>query len=632
MQTRWLIPSFVVGVFIGVYADGSWIIAAERSSVTKASGGDSPSAAAALVQQALAAESAGNLQQREDYLRQALAADPDFAPAHWQLGEVRVGKSWLAVDAASAENAWSDKFVKYRDLRDSSPATPAAHLQLARWCEDQGLKDQERLHLSAAMGGRLNKVQHRDVMNKLGLVRYRHQIMPAATAEAIKRQAKDADTAMQKWKPVLNRLRGDLDSRDSARQEAASEQMKSIGDSAAIPAIESVFAKSSVSAGKAAVMSIAAMKGQAATDSLVRHAVLAAHEEVRQAAAEALKSRDIFTYVPLLLGAMNTPIEINFQVFANEGGAFGEQLSLFREGPLYNTAVNTGLTALPNYTPDLGTATNIRPERAAQQVAAHADADAQIAAVAVAENARTEMLNKRIGAALRTSVGNEGLGDEPKEWWNWWTEYNDTHYADDKLVYELNRQSYTYYTAPYVSPTPSYHPTPQPHPQPQPQPQVKVWHFDRRGAVACFVPGTLVWTVTGTMPIEKIQPGDWVLSQDVTSGELGYKPVANVTTGPPLPLVEIHSGEQVIRCTRGHLFWVSGTGWRMARELQAGQLLHTASGAITIDSVEQTGEASCHNLIVPDFNTYFVTAEKILVHDIDFRSPTTATVPGMTGE
>ncbi len=108
--------------------------------------------------------------------------------------------------------------------------------------------------------------------------------------------------------------------------------------------------------------------------------------------------------------------------------------------------------------------------------------------------------------------------------------------------------------------------------------------------------------------------------------------MANVTTGPPLPLVEIHSGEQVIRCTRGHLFWVSGTGWRMARELQAGQLLHTASGAITIDSVEQTGEASCHNLIVPDFNTYFVTAEKILVHDIDFRSPTTATVPGMTGE
>ena len=43
----------------------------------------------------------------------------------------------------------------------------------------------------------------------------------------------------------------------------------------------------------------------------------------------------------------------------------------------------------------------------------------------------------------------------------------------------------------------------------------------------------------------------------------------------------------------------------MAKELQAGQLLgFTARGPLTIDAVEKTGEARCHNLIVPDFNTY----------------------------
>ena len=67
----------------------------------------------------------------------------------------------------------------------------------------------------------------------------------------------------------------------------------------------------------------------------------------------------------------------------------------------------------------------------------------------------------------------------------------------------------------------------------------------------------------------------------------------------------------------------------MAKELQAGQLLYTARGPLTIDAVEKTGEARCHNLIVPDFNTYFVTDQQVLVHDINVRGPIAATVPGL---
>jgi hypothetical protein len=67
----------------------------------------------------------------------------------------------------------------------------------------------------------------------------------------------------------------------------------------------------------------------------------------------------------------------------------------------------------------------------------------------------------------------------------------------------------------------------------------------------------------------------------------------------------------------------------MAKELKVGQLLYTARGPLTIDAVEKSGEARCHNLIVPDFNTYFVTDQQVLVHDINLRGPTTATVPGL---
>ena len=36
-----------------------------------------------------------------------------------------------------------------------------------------------------------------------------------------------------------------------------------------------------------------------------------------------------------------------------------------------------------------------------------------------------------------------------------------------------------------------------------------------------------------------------------------------------------------------------------------------------------------HNLIVADFHTYFVGEKGILVHDITYRNPTRAVVPGL---
>ena len=120
---------------------------------------------------------------------------------------------------------------------------------------------------------------------------------------------------------------------------------------------------------------------------------------------------------------------------------------------------------------------------------------------------------------------------------------------------------------------------------------------------SCFVPGTLVWTSAAPLPIEQIKVGEFVLAQNVDTGELAYKPVTGVTVGPKLPLIDIQAGPEEIRCTYGHLFWVCGVGWQMAKELTAGQWLHTIHGPHQIDRVTKAGEASCHNLIVADFNT-----------------------------
>jgi hypothetical protein len=67
----------------------------------------------------------------------------------------------------------------------------------------------------------------------------------------------------------------------------------------------------------------------------------------------------------------------------------------------------------------------------------------------------------------------------------------------------------------------------------------------------------------------------------------------------------------------------------MAKELRAGEWLHGARGPVLIDRVEQQGEAECYNLIVADFDTYFVGSNQLLVHDNILRDGTMAIVPGL---
>ncbi len=279
------------------------------------------------------AEAAGDAAARSNYLRQALVVDPEYAPAHWQLGEIKVDNKWLATDSAATTSAWLETISEYQHRRARSVRTADSQIMLAKWCESAGLADQAKMHWRAAMSTRPKLNQQREIFSKLGLVRYRKRLMPAATAEVLRKQAKEAEAAVQKWKPLLTRLRGDLESRDTARQESAAQQLKDLHDLSVIPVLEAVFAKATPEAGVAAIGALAFMPQQAATDSLVRHAIFAKHEEVRKAAAGALKPRDVFTYVPMLLASMNTPIEISFQYGVTEGGSLREAPVSLSRGP-----------------------------------------------------------------------------------------------------------------------------------------------------------------------------------------------------------------------------------------------------------------------------------------------------------
>jgi hypothetical protein len=77
----------------------------------------------------------------------------------------------------------------------------------------------------------------------------------------------------------------------------------------------------------------------------------------------------------------------------------------------------------------------------------------------------------------------------------------------------------------------------------------------------------------------------------------------------------------------------------MAKELKVGQRLHTVSGAVTVDALEElppakpweTSDTFSYNLIVDDFHTYFVGDQRVLVHDnllFVFDGPT-GPLPGL---
>jgi hypothetical protein len=125
-----------------------------------------------------------------------------------------------------------------------------------------------------------------------------------------------------------------------------------------------------------------------------------------------------------------------------------------------------------------------------------------------------------------------------------------------------------------------------------------------------------------------------VLSQDIESGELAYKPVLAVTTRAPGPRMTIRAASDSVTTTPSHPFWVLGAGWRMAKQLSPGDRLHTTSGGVRIEGVEKLPDDppaadTAYNLIVADFDSYFVGDGAILVHDNTLRQPTAAVLPGL---
>ena len=219
------------------------------------------------------------------------------------------------------------------------------------------------------------------------------------------------------------------------------------------------------------------------------------------------------------------------------------------------------------------------------------------------------------------------LDDQPAKWWAWWwQDYNESYNVTggtsqtDGDAPAKPENHYDGYVE-YQGSTPTYGTIRSVGSGP--------------AAFSCFAPGTKVWTLTGRQPIERIKIGDCLLAQDVESGELAYKPVLATTVRQPGPRMRVRLGGESIVATPSHPFWVVGRGWQMTKQLVVGDRVHTPSGGVTVESIEKLGADPslatgwAYNLIVADFNSYFVGDQGILVHDNTPRAATAARLPGL---
>jgi hypothetical protein len=147
---------------------------------------------------------------------------------------------------------------------------------------------------------------------------------------------------------------------------------------------------------------------------------------------------------------------------------------------------------------------------------------------------------------------------------------------------------------------------------------------------SCLAAGTLITTETGPRAVETIEPGDRVLSQDLETGELTFKPVFARTVREKAKLYRVKTADNEVVCSQGHPFWVNGQGWVQARALRPKMPLHAVLGSVEVVAAEAAGEGTVYNLVVADSHTYFVGKDSaFLSHDVTSRLPTNALVPGL---
>jgi hypothetical protein len=589
-----------------------------------------------LLRQALASELKGDANEWRQRLEEALTILPEEKLTNSLLGQVLVDGKWQAVDELQKKQANDPRLTEYRFRRERLNGKYRPELELARWCTEVKWNDLAKLHYARVLAYTdASESARTEACRILQLKAVDGQYMTAEELAAAEEQKKTRQQAFETWRPKIVAWRKACGSKSQQFAEQALTALREVDDPQAILAIEASLYDSNEAFAAELIKLLGKFAEFEATQALVRFALLTPSTSLAQAAVVELKPRPIHDYYPQLLVLVQAPILAQFRITKDFDGRIRYEHILGQQGPQRNVVLKNDRF----YTPTVRV-TEIRDGRWVSQLdvdvrniplgggaiptpgggrvvsapqGLRETIDEQLTAMAsfltalsvqkgvAIANSQIALSNERVFCIL------EQTSPQPQQrtavaWWTWWKDYQEKQYpTPTQYVYHQTNTSYQKY--------------------------FPVQQFTTH---SCFLAGTPVWTESGKQAIEKLRPGDRVLSRNVETGELQFKVVLGKTLQAPSPVVKLLAGDDEIVATKSHPFWVSGKGWRMAKELVAGDVLHTLNGPVQVASAAvQPMPQEAHNLVVEGFATYFVGDSALLVHDNTYWQPTTTIVPGM---
>ncbi len=590
---------------------------------------------------------------RRAALSEVLGQHPDHHLARWQAGFVRHQDAWVPWNASPAPDR-ERLLTEYRERREAARDGYSGHRNLANWSRHAGLRDLERVHLMAALAHEPDNAGLRRRLGQRELdglwVSSEEWNQQQAAEQALRRSMRMYERRVVALRKQMLEARP-----DTPAWKAATETLNTLATPEAVPAIQQLLLRSNESLlgdadqriGQAVVRAWRGIDDAQVIEALADLAAHSPWHRVRHDAALALAELPIEAYVPLLLRKITPPAELEFNLTTTTSGV--PLLWQTTRRDLFDAHEVTQLVTRVH-----GNKLGAQDPRVIRRAVHWRQLDHDEA------NAQLEQTNQQIYRALIWATRPESdhplaniANATPEAWFAWYREQNDEviespavrrreltevvngsefallpeevaemiRRAEEERLNQLDEAASSRGGSQSKSGSGDMGSIQFSLPAPPPSQPSRTFE--------CFVAGTPVWTETGPMPIEEVAVGDWVLAQDPTTGELAYKPVVRATIRDPKPLVTLQLEQHSLGCTPGHVFWVSGQGWKRARDLEVGMRLHTITGSQQLVAIEDREAEPTYNLEVLDFNTFFAGEDHLLTRDVTSIEAVRGWVPGL---
>lgn len=611
--------------------------------------------AEAHVRLALWCEARGMTEKRAKHLAIAVQFDPTNSLARGLLGQIEDQGEWKSAESikkrVESDEALADKLSQYNTRRAKINEMEEArrkrigeleangrvleaqayrhvtdiklapeHHKLGVWCDEHGLKPEARAHFTTAV----HLDPYRDIdWKRLGFIKRDGRWMSREQIEAEDDEAYAQAAADRHWEPLLKRWKTWLS--DEILEKKAIKNLNAITDPRAVTSIRLVFPEKTRAVELLKIEMLKRIPGRESSRTLAALAIGSPTEEVRNQASLALKGRDPKDFAETLVNMIHSPIQYKVQPVNGPGSTGGllidtprfRVLRTYDAPPAFRIASNfNGYAGLdPNGMPIVASGSDVRrfkdastpveqmelailEERTAEMIAAAniKAAVAQNRLIADVQdieqtNSSAAALNDRVVPVLQTSLEAPDLQDNEDAWKQWYF---------DKVGY-------------------SYQPPAKVTLVQNAVPQLPAPTFSD-----CFAAGTPVRTIDGPRPIESLNVGDRVLSQDVKTGALHFKPILAAHRSPPWETrrLTLNDSAPIVTCVY-HRFWKTGEGWVMARDLKKGDVIRVLTGVAAVTEIVPGPALPVYNLDVADDRSFFVGVLDALVHD--------NTPPGSTG-